>query len=258
MLCFSSSSIRLVKALKTWPKGKYHGNRCSCLPGGPYKETDEEMVTLIHELNIIFVQLFSSVSGKLMGSFTGNFSPIVWSELSTQERGFLQAQKMGKRLINKQGHPMSKLSQKHLKNISRLLVMYKDCLKRYFYHPGEFDLFGYLSWELKCPEIIGNDIFISEIASWTLPSNFFQPNHFLIRNCWVTFLSAKNWKNHTPSENVRNYFSLVANLLGDILVKKSVAVWQRRTEILRTVWLSRTQISTKIIIGYPWRRIKKY
>ena len=38
-----------------------------------------------------------------------------------------------------------------------------------------------------------------------------------------------------PSENARDYFSLVANLLDDVLEKKSKAVWQRRTEILRTV-----------------------
>ena len=38
-----------------------------------------------------------------------------------------------------QGHPTSKLSQKPLRDVSRLLAMYKDCLKR------EFDLFGYLS-----------------------------------------------------------------------------------------------------------------
>ena len=33
-----------------------------------------------------------------------------------------------------------------------------------------------------------------------------------------------------PSKNLRDYFpriSLVANLLGDVLVKKSVAFWQR-------------------------------
>ena len=49
----------------------------------------------------------------------------------------------------------------------------------------------------------------------------------------VTFLSAKNCKN-ILSENVRDFFSPVVNLLGDVLIKKSVAVWQRRTEILRT------------------------
>ena len=62
---------------------------------------------------------------------------------------------------------------------------------------------------------------------------------------------------NTPSENVyaRNYLSLVVNLLGDILVKKSVAVWQRRNEILRTVSLSRTHISLKIIVGCPWIKL---
>ena len=53
----------------------------------------------------------------------------------------------------------------------------------------------------------------------------------------MTFLSAKNCKN-ILSENIRDYFFLVANLLGDVLVKKSIVVWQRRTEILRTVCLS--------------------
>ena len=44
-----------------------------------------------------------------------------------------------------QGHPTSKLSKRPLKDISRLLVIYKDCLKRCFYHLDKFDLFGYLS-----------------------------------------------------------------------------------------------------------------
>ena len=80
-------------------------------------------------------------------------------------------------LIADQGHPTKQLSQKPLTGISRLLVMYKDCLKRYFYHLEEFDLFGYFSWKLKCPKILGNDILILEIASWTLPAENFQQNH---------------------------------------------------------------------------------
>ena len=32
-------------------------------------------------------------------------------------------------------------------------------------------------------------------------------------------------------ENITDYFSLVANLLGDVLLKKSAAVRQRTTEI---------------------------
>ena len=48
--------------------------------------------------------------------------------------------------------------------------MCKDCPERCFYHLEEFDLFGYLGWKLKCPKILGNEIFISEIASWSLPS----------------------------------------------------------------------------------------
>ena len=54
------------------------------------------------------------------------------------------------------------------------------------------------------------------------------------------------------SKNVRDYFSLVANLFADVLVKKSVAARRRRTEIRRTVWLSGTHISLKIIVGCPW------
>ena len=71
----------------------------------------------------------------------------------------------------------------------------------------------------------------------------------------MTFLSAKNCKN-TSSENVRDCFSLVANLLGDVLVKKSVAVWQRRTEILRAVNL--THISPRIIAGCPRQRLSNF
>ena len=83
-----------------------------------------------------------------------------------------------------QEHPRSKLSQNPLGDVSRLLVMYKDCLKSFFfYHLAEFDPFGYLSWKLKCPKILRNDVFISEIASWTLPPKNFQPNHLLIGNC---------------------------------------------------------------------------
>ena len=70
-----------------------------------------------------------------------------------------------------QGHPTSRLSQKPPREISRHLLMFKDCLKRCFYHLEEFDLFGYLSSNLKCsPKILENNIFISEIASYTTPS----------------------------------------------------------------------------------------
>ena len=44
--------------------------------------------------------------------------------------------------------------------VPRLLLSYKDCLKRCFRHLEEFDLLGYLS-----PKSLGNDIFISENAS---------------------------------------------------------------------------------------------
>ena len=54
--------------------------------------------------------------------------------------------------------------------------------KEMFYQLEEFDLFG-VSGELKWPKILGNDIFVLGIASRTLPSKNFQPNHFLIRNC---------------------------------------------------------------------------
>ena len=56
---------------------------------------------------------------------------------------------------------------------------------------------------------------------------------------------------NVPFENVRDYFTLVANLLADVLEKKSVAVWQRSTEIRRMVRLSRGHISPKLIVGCP-------
>ena len=48
-------------------------------------------------------------------------------------------------VITVQGHPTSKLRQKPLRDVFRLLVIYKDCLKRFYYHLEEFDLFGYFS-----------------------------------------------------------------------------------------------------------------
>ena len=57
--------------------------------------------------------------------------------------------------------------------------------------------------------------------------------------------------NDIPCKIVRDYFSRVANLLADVLVKKYVAVRQGRTEIRRTVWLSGTHISPKIIVWWP-------
>ena len=54
-----------------------------------------------------------------------------------------------------QGHPTSKLAKNHLREISRLLVMFKDCLKSCFYQLEKFDLFGFLSRKLKCPKILG-------------------------------------------------------------------------------------------------------
>ena len=46
---------------------------------------------------------------------------------------------------------------------------------------------------------------------------------------------------------------LVTNLFGDVLVKKSSFVWQRRTKILRTVLLSRIHISadSRLSLGAP-------
>ena len=52
-----------------------------------------------------------------------------------------------------------------------------------------------------------------------------------------------------PFGNVRDFCSPVANLLGDVLVKKSVAVLQRRTEFFL---LSQAHISPKIIVACPW------
>ena len=40
-----------------------------------------------------------------------------------------------------QGHPTNKGGKNLFKDISRLLVIYKDRLKRCFYHLEEFDLF---------------------------------------------------------------------------------------------------------------------
>ena len=100
-------------------------------------------------------------------------------------------------------------------------------------------------------KILGNDIFISEIASWKLPSKNLQVNHLLIRNCRMTFLKAKNCR-PISSEILRDCFPLFANLSGDVLVKKSVADRQRRAEIHRRAWLSRTHISPKIIVDFPF------
>ena len=131
--------------------------------------------------------------------------------------------------------------------------MYKDCLTRCFYNLEEFDLFGYLSWNLKPPKILGKDAFISEIASWTLPSNTELPTEpFAYSKLLGDFLSAKNCKHvlkNVPFENVWYFFSVVANLLGDFLLKKSVAVWLRGTEIRRTVWLARTHFFPE---NYRW------
>ena len=101
-----------------------------------------------------------------------------------------------------------------------------------------------ICWTLCVSENFMEWYLRSEIASWTLPSKNSQPNHLLIRNCLVTIVRVKNSKNikKHPFRN-RNYFSLVVNVLGHVLIKKSVAVWQRRTEIRTTVWLSRTYIS---------------
>ena len=43
--------------------------------------------------------------------------------------------------------------------------MFKDCLKRRFYHLEEFYPFGYRSSISKLPKILGNGFFISEIAN---------------------------------------------------------------------------------------------
>ena len=44
-----------------------------------------------------------------------------------------------------QGHPTSKLAKNPLRDISRLLVMFKDCLKICFDQLEKFDLFGFPS-----------------------------------------------------------------------------------------------------------------
>ena len=126
-----------------------------------------------------------------------------------------------------QGHLTNKLSQKPWRDISRLLVMCKDCLKRFFLSARRI---------LCVTDLLAEDFSTRDYREWNL--------HF--RNCWldVTFqqllselfahpkmlgdlLSSKTC-NNIRSENVRDVFSLFANLLGDLLVKKSLAFWQRR------------------------------
>ena len=67
----------------------------------------------------------------------------------------------------------------------------------------------------------------------------------------MTFLSATNCKN-ISSENVRDYFSFVAESFRWCFSKEIYSCLQRNTEILRTVWLSRKHILPKIIVRCPW------
>ena len=80
---------------------------------------------------------------KLLWSLAGQLQTISTKEFSSQSVTSTVKTKYTESIF--QGHPASKLSQKPLKDISRLLVIYKDCLKRCFYQLEEFDLFGYLS-----------------------------------------------------------------------------------------------------------------
>ena len=50
-------------------------------------------------------------------------------------------------------------------------------------------------------------------------------------------------------EKIRDYFSHGCESLSKVLRKKYVAIWQRRTNILRTVSPSQTHISPKITVG---------
>ena len=72
----------------------------------------------------------------------------------------------------------------------------------------------------------------------------------------MIFISAKNWKN-TPSENVRDYFFLVAKLLDYDLEKNDKAVWHRRTEIRRTVWLTLSASRAFLLLARFWRSRKR-
>lgn len=81
----------------------------------------------------------------------------------------------------------------------------------------------------ECLGLINKRVFYLELPSepfahLRLLGDLFQepPNNF------------ENQKD-IPFKNVRGYFSLVANLLDNALVKKFAAVWQRITEIRRTV-----------------------
>ena len=57
------------------------------------------------------------------------------------------------------------IKQKPLRDIPRRLVMFKDCLKRCFHQLEKFNLFGFPTKELNCPKNLGNEIFLSKIAS---------------------------------------------------------------------------------------------
>ena len=126
-----------------------------------------------------------------------------------------------------------------------------------FYHLEEFDLFGYLNWKLKSPKTLGNDIFILERY---LITNFYYGADILFARLLGQKLKgamAKSWIRYFRSKELivnsqgQPTNTLSQKLLGDVLVWQSIAVWQRRTEFqfFRTVWLSRTHFSPKIIAG---------
>ena len=107
----------------------------------------------------------------LTSEFHGKFHPKNWYRMNHEGMS--------------KGHPTSKLSPKPLRDISKLLAMYNDCLKRSFYHLEKFDLFEYLSWKLKYLKI-----YRMIFSSWTLPSKNLQTNHLLFETSrwpfWVT------------------------------------------------------------------------
>ena len=50
---------------------------------------------------------------------------------------------------------------------------------------------------------------------------------------------------------VRDYFSLVPNLLGYVLVEKSIAGWQRRTEFLEQFESPELIFNRRLSLGAP-------
>ena len=98
--------------------------------------------------------------------------------------------------------------EKPLRDIFGLLLLYKDCLNRFFYHLEELLIVRYLRWKLKCLKILEKDIFISEIVSWTLLSK-----HLKLK-LQLTLLSAKDIKKISLSKIWGTSFPWLAILIS--------------------------------------------